>query len=281
MSAAGRKIAFITGAASGIGRATAERFAENGWWIGAADRNTEGPASLRDAIGEDSCRLFELDVTDAAAWGAVVAALGEETGGRLDLLFNNAGIAARGFFEEISLEENLRVVDVNLIGVIRGIYAALPLLKATPNSVCFSTSSSSAIYGAPGGAVYAATKFAVKGLTEALAIELSRCGVRVADVLPGLVDTAILHDSPVYSKGRKVEGRAVSASAPAEGPYRLVPPSMVAEAVWRCVEGDPRLHWYVPAELQSIDKSKAADPEAMRDARIAIQRARLEAARGD
>ncbi|MHC4342931.1 MAG: SDR family oxidoreductase [Planctomycetota bacterium] len=283
MAARDRKIAFITGAASGIGRATAELFAAQGWWIGAADRNAEGLEKLRDAIGKDRCRPWRLDVTDKAAYDAAVADLAEETGGRLDLLYNNAGIGAAGFFEEIPIEESLKIIDVNLVGVLNGIYAALPLLKATPNSLCFTTSSSSATYGAPSLAVYAATKFAVKGLTEALAVELSRCDVRVADVLPGLIDTAIFSDSPLYVNGRKqpTAGRTIADEAPAEGPFRLIPPSRVAEAVWRCYEGDARMHWYVPDEIEDIDKAKAASPEAMRDARIAGLKARAGALRDE
>jgi len=266
-----QKTAFITGAASGIGRATAELFAAKGWWIGAADRNAGGLEELRDALGKDRCRPWHLDVTDKAAYDAVIAELGEETGGRLDLLFNNAGVGAAGFFEEIPLEESLKVIDVNLIGVIHGIYAALPLLKATPNSLCFTTSSSAATYGAPHLAVYAATKFAVKGLTEALAVELSRCDVRVADVLPGVIDTAIFGDSPLYVNGQRQDtaGQTIADQAAKEGPFRLIPPSLVAEAVWRCYQGDPRMHWYVPEEIEEIDKAKTASPEAMRDAHIA------------
>lgn len=270
-----RKVAFITGAASGIGRATAELFAAQGWWIGAADRNAEGLEALRDTLGKDACRPWHLDVTDKAAYDTVVAELAEETDGRLDLLFNNAGVGAAGFFEEIPIEESLKVIDINLIGVINGIYAALPLLKATPNSLCFTTSSSAATYAAPNLAVYSATKFAVKGLTEALAVELSRCDVRVADVLPGVIDTAIFGDSPVFVEGEKqaTEGMTIAADAPAEGPFRLVPPSLVAEAVWRCYEGEDRLHWYVPEEIEEIDKAKAVSPEAIRDARIALLKA--------
>jgi NAD(P)-dependent dehydrogenase (short-subunit alcohol dehydrogenase family) len=267
-----RKIAFITGAASGIGRATAELFAERGWWIGASDCNVVGLQELRDDLGKEHCRVWRLDVTDKAAYDAVVAELTEETGGRLDLLFNNAGIGAAGFFEEIPLEETLKIIDVNLVGVIHGIYAALPLLKATPNSLCFTTSSSAATYGAPSLAAYSATKFAVKGLTEALAVELSRCDVRVADVLPGVIDTPIFDSSPVFANGRRLsaEERPPAPEPATEGPFRLVPPSLVAEAVWRCAEGDPRLHWYVPDEIEGVDKAKAASPEALRDARIAL-----------
>jgi len=271
----GDKVAFITGAASGIGRATAELLAGKGWWIGAADRNAAGLDQLCDALGPDRCHAWPLDVTDKAAYEVVISELAEETGGRLDLLFNNAGIGVAGFFEDIPIEETLRVIDVNLVGVINGIYSALPLLKATPGSLCFTTSSSAATYAAPHLAVYSATKFAVKGLTEALAVELSRCDVRVADVLPGVIDTAIFGDSPVYVNGQKLPDELTPSAPPsaAEGAFRLVSPECVAESVWRCYEGDPRLHWYVPDEVEDIDKQKAASPEAMRDQRIAMMKA--------
>jgi NAD(P)-dependent dehydrogenase (short-subunit alcohol dehydrogenase family) len=122
-------------------------------------------------------------------------------------------------------------------------------------------------------AVYAATKFAVKGLTEALAVELSRVGVRAADVLPGLIDTPIL-ESPRYVDGERqvTEGRTIGANLPSDGPFRLIQPVEVAQAVWDAYDSD-RLHWYVPEEIEQIDKQKAESPEAMRDARIAMRQA--------
>ena len=264
---------FITGAASGIGRATAKLFAERGWFVGAADLNEEGLQSLQEEIGAEHCFIATLDVTDKDGFDEIIQAFGEASGGRLDVLYNNAGIGITGFFEEIPFEKTLDVVEVNFIGVLNGIHAALPLLKQTPNSLCFSTSSSAATYGAPGLAVYAATKFAVKGLTEALAVELSRVGVRAADVLPGLIDTPIL-ESPRYVDGERqvTEGRTIGANLPSDGPFRLIQPVEVAQAVWDAYDSD-RLHWYVPEEIEQIDKQKAESPEAMRDARIAMSQA--------
>lgn len=274
--AARQRAAFVTGAASGIGRATAVLFAERGWWIGAADLDLDGLQQLRAELGSDRCAVWQLDVTDKQAYDAVVADVSRHTGGRLDLLYNNAGIGVGGFFDEVPLEQHLKVIDVNLVGVLNGITAALPLLKATPDSLCFSTSSSAATFGAPGLASYTASKFAVKGLTEALAVEFSRFGIRVADVLPGVIDTAIFSVTPVYVDGERIstDGLPTSADkAPPDGPWRLVSPTMVAEAVWSCYQGDPRLHWYVPEEVEQIDRAKATSTDAMRDERIARQQA--------
>lgn len=267
-----RRTAFITGAASGIGLATARRFAAAGWWVGGADLNTAGLGALKSELGAANCAVWELDVTDKAAFDAVVGQLAVETGGSLDLLFNNAGIGITGFMDEIPIELSIKIIQVNLVGVVNGIYAALPLLRKAENSLCFSTSSSAATYGAPSLAIYAATKFAVKGLTEALAVEFSRFGVRAGDVLPGLIDTPIL-GAPRYVNGTLVatEGRTIGAGPPTDGPFRLLPAAEVAEAVWNAYHGD-RMHWYVPPEIEEIDRAKVTSPEAMRDARIARMR---------
>ncbi len=247
-----RKSIFITGAASGMGLATARRFAAGGWFVGGFDVNTQGLDALRDELGDDNCIVAHLDVVDRTAYAGALRAFADDSGGRLDLLFNNAGIGKAGFFDEQSFEDVLAVVNVNLIGVLNGIHLATPLLKATPNSLCFTTSSSSATFGMPGIAVYSATKHAVKGLTEALSIEMQRHGVRVADTLPGLIDTPILPDE-------------VKRNAPPDGMFRLVPPSAVADAVWAAYHDDPaRLHWFVPEEIGELDRASALDPESTR-----------------
>ena len=262
--ARGRKSIFITGAASGIGRATATLFAEKGWFVGAFDIDETGLASLAQEIGNDNCVTGRLDVTSKPGFEAALAVFGAETDGTMDVLFNNAGIGESGWFEDVPYEAALRVVQVNLVGVLTGIYCALPLLKATKNALCFTTSSSSATYGMPRLAVYSATKHAVKGLTEALSIEFARHGIRVADTLPGLIDTAILRNTPNRSDGRKAdETEIMLANAPKTGPFRLMPPRAVAEAVWAAYTSD-KLHWYVPPGIAWIDRIKGFAPEYIR-----------------
>ncbi|MEE8399070.1 MAG: SDR family oxidoreductase [Desulfobacterales bacterium] len=267
-----RQFIFITGAASGMGRATAKLFAEKGWFIGAFDVNAAGLETLREELGADHCFAQPLDVTDKAAFDRAVAAFGEVSGGKLDLLYNNAGIGAGGFFEEIPFEKTLEVVQVNLIGVLNGIHAALPLLKNTPNALCFTTSSSAATYGAPGLAVYAATKHGVKGLTEALSVEFRRLNIRAADVLPGLIDTAILRTTDTYENGEPVERdmEEYLKNAPTEGTFRLIPAEAVADVVWQAYHSE-KLHWYVPEELAEIDKAKGDSPESVREMYAGMQ----------
>ncbi|CDO60486.1 Probable short-chain type dehydrogenase/reductase [Candidatus Phaeomarinobacter ectocarpi] len=247
-----RKSIFITGAASGMGKATADLFAEKGWFVGATDVNEAGLQALESEIGADNCFISTLDVTDGDAFASVLEAFAKDTGGTLDLLFNNAGIGAGGFFDEMTFDEVMAVVNVNFVGVMRGIHLAYPLLKATPNSLCFTTSSSSATYGMPGIAVYSATKHAVKGLTEALSIEFARHGVRAADVLPGLIDTPILPEG-------------TQDGAPTEGMFRLMPASSVADSVWDAYHTPEKLHWYVPEEIGDLDKAAGNTPELVRE----------------
>ena len=246
-----RKAIFITGAASGIGRATARLFAGEGWFVGCFDRNQGDLESLRSELGEANGIFRRLDVTDHDDFRAALEAFGKASGGRMDVLHNNAGITAEGAFGDMPWEAVMAIVNVNFIGVLFGIHAALPILKATPGSLCFTTSSSSAIFGMGGIAVYSATKHAVRGLTEALSIELKRKGVRAADTLPGLVDTGMM------SPERKPY-------IPTEGMFRLVPPSEVAKAVWGAYHGD-KIHWYVPPELAELDQQATSAPEAERD----------------
>lgn len=261
-----RKSIFITGAASGIGRATALLFAEKGWYVGAVDVNEEGLSSLSNEIGADNCFTHVLEVSDRAAFEQVLEKFSQHTSGKLDLLFNNAGIGAFGSFDEVPYEDHMAVIQVNLIGVVNGIYTALPMLKATENSLCFTTSSSAATYGSPGLAIYAATKHAVKGLTEALSVEFSRFNVRAADVLPLVIHTAIWDDSPLYAGGQRVEREKnwIQETSATEGMARLLPPSDVAEAVWKAYSSD-KLHWYVPEELKRVDIAKGENPEMVRE----------------
>ena len=117
-------------------------------------------------------------------------------------------------------------------------------------------SSSSAIFGTAGISIYSATKHAVRGLTEALSIELKRFGVRAADLLPGLIDTPMLSDQ-------------MRSLAPAEGMWRLVDPADVAQTVWDAYHQD-KLHWYIPEELRTFHLQVVNEPEMVREERTAL-----------
>jgi NAD(P)-dependent dehydrogenase (short-subunit alcohol dehydrogenase family) len=265
-ASAARKAIFITGAASGMGRETAKLFASNGWYVGASDVNYEGLQTLQQELGSENCFIRKLDVTSKTEFEAALSEFGAKSGGRLDLLFNNAGIGESGWFEDVPYDAAMRVVQINFVGALNGAYVGLPLLKKTPNSLLFTTSSSSATYGMPRIAVYAATKHAVKGMTEALSIEWARHGVRVADVLPGLIDTAILRSTPNRSgDAPKPSEDEFYARAPKKGMFRLMPADSVAKCVWRAYHDErTRLHYYVPEDVAWIDRIKGFAPGFIR-----------------
>jgi len=265
MSGAVKSI-FITGAGSGMGREGVKLFHAKGWRVAATDRNEGGLQTLQQELGTDRLWTRAFDVTDKPALESALAdfCAGNPNGG-LDMMWNNAGIGATGWFEDVPFEESMKVVDINFKAVLTGAYASLPYLKKAPNSLMFSTSSSSATYGMPRIAVYAATKHAVKGLTEALSVEWKRHNVRVADVLPGLIDTAILVQTKNHS-GDAPAARSsddIRARAPKKGMFRLLPASSIAEAAFAAY-GSDQLHWYVPNSLRWIDRIKAWSPEMMR-----------------
>ena len=184
---------FISGAAAGIGRATALLFARRGYRVGAYDVDLAGLASLREEItgagGEVS--IGQLDVTEAADWAQQLEAF-TGTSRRLDILINNAGVLSSGRFEEIGLAAQRRIVDVNVYGVMAGLHTAFPYLRGTRGSQVVNLCSASAIYGQPELATYSATKFAVRGLTEALELEWRRYGIRVIAMWPLFVQTAMV-----------------------------------------------------------------------------------------
>lgn len=252
-----RRIICVTGAASGIGRAAARLFAGHGWSVAGFDVDASGLERLGGELGDADTLIRALDVTDRAAVLAAIDALGAWSGGRLDLLFNNAGIIARGPFADMAWDRITAVIDINLIGGMSVIHASLPLLRATPNALCMSTSSASAIFGSAELVAYSASKHAVKGMTEALSLELATYGIRAADVLPGIIDTGMLPDE-------------IRPLLPTQGHWRLIGPDAVAQAVWDAYHGTT-LHSYVPPELQDVDVRITQDPDAARDQLIAGQ----------
>jgi len=195
-----RKSIFITGAASGIGRETALYFAGKGWFVGITDVNREGLESLEQQIGKENCYRSELNVVDTEATKTVMAEFGKRTGDTMHLLFNNAGIVKFGRFEEVDLAINLKMVDINLKGVLICTHSALPMLKNTPGSRVVTMSSTSNVYGIPDLSVYSAIKRGVLAITEALDIELEKYGITVSDITVPYVNTPFLEvDEEVFS----------------------------------------------------------------------------------
>jgi NAD(P)-dependent dehydrogenase (short-subunit alcohol dehydrogenase family) len=218
--------AAVTGGASGIGLATARLLAERGARVAVLDlRPDGGPGPLTgvacDVTSDDSVR---------AAIEAVIAAFG-----RLDVLVNNAGIGAVGTVEENADEEWRRVLDVNVLGLVRVTRAALPHLRRSPAAAIVNTCSIAATAGLPGRALYSATKGAVLSLTRAMAADHVAEGIRVTCVNPGTVDTpwvgrllasaADPHAERAALNARQPTGRMVSADEVAAAIAYLASPA--------------------------------------------------------
>ena len=161
------KTIFITGAASGIGKATALLFHSQGWIVGACDASQDALDVLSNELTE-RCPTYCVDVRNSSELEAAIADFCSQSSGRLDIMFNNAGIAIGGYFEDLPMQKTRDMIDINLVGVLNGFHASIPYLKNTDGALCISTSSSAAIYGAAGMATYTATKYAIKGFTHAM-----------------------------------------------------------------------------------------------------------------
>ncbi|MBI4953603.1 MAG: SDR family NAD(P)-dependent oxidoreductase [Myxococcales bacterium] len=203
------KVAIVTGAASGIGRALAGELALAGADVVLADIDEPGAvAAASDAATRGGrAEAVRVDVTDAAAVEALVTRVGAERG-RLDFMFNNAGIAFIGDTLSMTLEDWNRIIDVNLRGVVHGVRAAYAYMAARGDGHIVNTASVSGLIPAPGFTAYAASKHAVVGLSVSLRAEAAPRGVRVSCACPGFIDTPLKHHAKVVGLDRE----AVTAS---------------------------------------------------------------------
>lgn len=257
----GRKSIFITGAASGIGAETARYFCERGWFVGLYDIDEAGLAAMERELGEDNCTCAVLDVREREQWQTAVDDMANATGGTLDVLMNNAGIARSGWMEDIPPDDSDAMIDINLKGVVNGVYAALPLLKNNPpgnNTRIVNVASMAGFLGAPRIAVYVATKFAVVGFTEALARELQPLGITVTSLAPWFIDTPILEKSGSYEGANQALKDELEESG-----ATVYPVNIAAERAWDAVHGK-RQHYTVGREATVVRTLSRLAPWLMR-----------------
>ncbi len=188
-----KKTIFITGAGQGIGKETALLFAKKGWFVGISDISHENLENLSNQIGKENCATYLMNVQDISQIEESITDFGKKTLGKMDVLFNNAGILfAGGFGEKVALENQHALVNINFIGLLNVTQIALPLLKFTPKSTIINMCSASSVMGNPDLTVYAATKSAVKSLTEGWNMLFKKHDIHVTDLCPGYVKTQML-----------------------------------------------------------------------------------------
>lgn len=229
------KVAFVTGAAAGIGRATALRLASEGATLYLVDRAVEGLEETAKLCAGQGAAVEHgrCDVTQEADVRANVQACVDRFG-RLDVLCNIAGIILLQHFDRITVEQFRKVLDVNLLGTFIACQAALPHLLATRGAIV-NTSSTSALAGLPYGAAYGTSKGAVSALTRTIAVEYGKKGLRCNAVNPGSIQTAMSGDGILPGDAdMRLMARTMSISKP-QGPE-------VVAAVIAMLASDDGLH---------------------------------------
>jgi len=189
------KIAIVTGGARGMGASHARKFIEEGAKVVITDLNAEAGQALAAELGENAI-FVQQDVTSAQDWERVVAE-SEKAFGPVNILVNNAGISVASSFETMTEEQYRKIIDINQVSVFLGMKTVLPSMKKAGIGSIVNISS---INGLVAGAVgYTDSKFAVRGMSKAAAVEFAKYGIRVNSVHPGVIET------PMVTEGDAVE----------------------------------------------------------------------------
>jgi 3alpha(or 20beta)-hydroxysteroid dehydrogenase len=188
------KVALITGGARGMGKSHVRHFVAEGAKVIFGDVLDEQGQAVAGKLGADDCRYVHHDVTSESDWAAAVATA-TDTFGRLDILVNNAGVLTFSPISEMPLAEFRRVLDINAVGCWLGMKSVIEPMKAAGGGSIVNISSIEGLTGAAECSAYAASKFAVRGMTKAAAQELGKFGIRVNSVHPGGILTRMVLDT--------------------------------------------------------------------------------------
>jgi NAD(P)-dependent dehydrogenase (short-subunit alcohol dehydrogenase family) len=256
---------FITGASSGIGKATALYFQDKGWNVVATLRD---PAQAGDLAALPRVLVTRLDVTDGASVTAAVDAA-QARFGSIDVLLNNAGYGAYGPLEAFDMDGVRRQFDTNVIGLLEVTKAVLPLMRAQGKGVIVNISSIGGRMTFPLGTLYHGTKFAVEGLSEALHYELEPLGIRVKIVEPGMIATDFsgrsfdFRQTPDLTAYQPVVDKLFAVLGSPELAATASPPSVVSEAIWTAVtDGTSRLRYTAGADAAAFMAARSAQDDA-------------------
>ncbi|SDE08456.1 SDR family oxidoreductase [Limimaricola pyoseonensis] len=254
----------ITGASTGIGRATARFFHDKGWNVVATMRSPENETEL-SAL--DRVLVTRLDVTDGASITAAVDAAIDRFGA-IDVLLNNAGYGAYGPLEAFPVEGIRRQFDTNVIGLLEVTKAVLPTMRDRASGTIVNISSIGGRMTFPLGTLYHGTKFAVEGLSEALHYELEAIGIRVKIVEPGMIATDFGGRSFDFRNDEGLAGyqpivQAMFETMGSEDFTRNASaPEVVSQAIWDAVnDNSPRLRYTAGEDAQQLMAARSAQDD--------------------
>lgn len=253
------KVVVITGAGSGIGRATALAFAREGAITVIADKDEQRLEGVKKEIESIGAKSFikQTDVSDKAQVEMLAQFVLKEFG-RVDILHNNAGVSVGGKIEDTSLEDWAWLLGINLWGVIYGVHYFLPSMIKQGYGHIVNTSSVLGLAATPATGTYSTAKFAITGLSEALRSEVHKHGIGVTTICPGLINTRIVADGRINTRG---DSRSKRENVVAYFKNHGKPPELVAKAVLNAVRKnravvpvgmDAWMYWYIKRLSQKL-----------------------------
>ena len=242
------KTCIVTGANSGIGRSTAITLATNDYTVFATMRSLERGEKLREIAQELNLEIkeVELDVSDTDSVNQGINEILEQTD-QIDVLINNAGVGSNAVIEDVDIESDKNVFETNFWGVVRCIQAVLPTMRQQKSGHIIQVSSIAGRVGLPAQPIYSASKWALEGLSENLAHDLSSFGVRVSIIEPGVTRTAILGKNNTVPENDDFENiYARMLDMYMQGIEANIRPETVSETILQCLESSSKqLRWPV------------------------------------
>ena len=242
------KACIVTGANSGIGRSTAITLAKNDYTVFATMRSLERGEKLREIAQELNLviKAVELDVSDTDSVNQGINEILNQTD-QIDILINNAGVGSNAVIEDVDIESDKSVFETNFWGVVRCIQAVLPTMRQQKSGHIIQVSSIAGRVGLPAQPIYSASKWALEGLSENLAHDLSSFGVRVSIIEPGVTRTAILGKNNTVPQNDDFENiYARMLDMYMQGIEANIRPEAVSETILQCLESSSKqLRWPV------------------------------------
>ena len=242
------KTCIVTGANSGIGRSTAITLAKNDYTVFATMRSLERGEKLRGIAQELNLviKTVELDVSDTDSVNQGINEILNQTD-QIDVLINNAGVGSNAVIEDVDIESDKSVFETNFWGVVRCIQAVLPTMRQQKSGHIIQVSSIAGRVGLPAQPIYSASKWALEGLSENLAHDLSSFGVRVSIIEPGVTRTAILGKNNTVPQNDDFENiYARMLDMYMQGIEANIRPEAVSETILQCLESSSKqLRWPV------------------------------------